>query len=120
MTSGSARRRNGGIPKAGGTDGNEGVERGRRESQPMSSERGSADQPQGRMDRNAAREGDEAAFNRLVEPHLEELLTAARMEVHHRVALGDLGQDDLAPEELVGETLVRAWSDRGRRPALLG
>lgn len=60
------------------------------------------------------------AFNRLVSPHLDELLSAARRELSYRVAMGDLGPDDTAPEELVGETLIRAWNDRDRRPALLG
>jgi RNA polymerase sigma-70 factor (ECF subfamily) len=39
--------------------------------------------------------------------------------VCYRVALGDLRPDDLTPEELVGETLARAWRDRGGKPALL-
>ena len=64
--------------------------------------------------------GDREAFNRLVAPHLDELLRAARRELRCRVALGELRPDDLSPEELVGETLVRAWADRQRRPPLLG
>jgi RNA polymerase sigma-70 factor (ECF subfamily) len=64
--------------------------------------------------------GDREAFNRLVSPHLDELLGAARRELRYRVALGDLGPDDTSPEELVGETLIRAWNDRHRRPARLG
>jgi len=62
---------------------------------------------------------ERAAFDRLVAPHLDELLRAARRELRYRIALGQLGRDDLSPEELVGETLVRAWDDRHRRPALL-
>ena len=70
-------------------------------------------------DWEAALGGDRAAFNKVVEPYLGELLDAARREVRYRVALGDLGPDDLSPEELVGETLARAWRDRRRRPPLL-
>jgi RNA polymerase sigma-70 factor (ECF subfamily) len=64
--------------------------------------------------------GDREAFNRLVSPHVAELLGAARRELRYRVALGELRPDDLNAEELVGETLARAWRDRHRRPALLG
>ena len=53
-------------------------------------------------------------------PHLEELLGAARRELSYRVALGNFGADDLTPEELVGEALLRAWQDRYRRPSSLG
>ena len=63
---------------------------------------------------------ERAAFDGLVAPHLDELLRAARRELRYRIALGELGRDNLSPEELVGETLARAWSDRHRRPALLG
>jgi RNA polymerase sigma-70 factor (ECF subfamily) len=65
-------------------------------------------------------EDDYAAFTRLTRPHLDELLDAARREIRYRVALGDLGPDDLAPEELVGDTLARAWRDRHRQPGTLG
>ena len=63
---------------------------------------------------------ERAVFDRLVASHLDELLRAARRELRYRIALGELGRDDLSPEELVGETLARAWKDRHRRPALLG
>ena len=63
---------------------------------------------------------ERAAFDRLAASHLDELLRAARRELRYRGALGQFGPDDLSPEELVGETLVRAWDDRHRRPALLG
>jgi RNA polymerase sigma-70 factor (ECF subfamily) len=63
---------------------------------------------------------ERAAFDRLVGSHLDELLRAARRELRYRIALGQLSRDDLSPEELVGETLARAWDDRHRRPALLG
>lgn len=65
-------------------------------------------------------EDERAAFDRLVASHLDELLRAARRELRYRMALGELGRDDLTPEELVGETLARAWDDRHRRPASLG
>jgi RNA polymerase sigma factor (sigma-70 family) len=70
-------------------------------------------------DWQAALQGDHDAFQRIVAPYLDELLRAARREVRYRVALGDLGRDDLSPEELVGEVLVRAWRDRRRRPESL-
>jgi RNA polymerase sigma-70 factor (ECF subfamily) len=59
------------------------------------------------------------AFRALVEPHLDELLSAAAHELDYRQALGEL-PDDLSPEELVADTLARAWRDRNRRPPLLG
>jgi RNA polymerase sigma-70 factor (ECF subfamily) len=62
---------------------------------------------------------NQAEFSASVAPYVGELLDAARREVNYRVALGDLGPDDLGPEELVGETLARAWRDRDRRPASL-
>jgi RNA polymerase sigma-70 factor (ECF subfamily) len=67
----------------------------------------------------AALRGDRAAFQATVAPHLEELLGAARRELSYRVALGNFGADDLTPEELVGEALLRAWQDRYRRPSSL-
>jgi RNA polymerase sigma factor (sigma-70 family) len=39
--------------------------------------------------------------------------------LRYRVALGDFGPDLLTAEELVGETLTRAWRDRRRRLPLL-
>lgn len=63
---------------------------------------------------------DKKAFRAQVEPHLDELLAAAARELEYRQAIGDLGLGDLTAEELVGETLTRAWRDRDRRPPLLG
>jgi len=63
---------------------------------------------------------DKEAFRAQVEPHLGELLSAAAHELEYRQAIGDLTLDDLTAEELVGETLARAWRDRRRRPPLLG
>jgi RNA polymerase sigma factor (sigma-70 family) len=62
---------------------------------------------------------ERAAFRAAVEPHLQELLAAARRELRYQAALGDFDADLLTPEELVGETLARAWHDRHRRPQLL-
>lgn len=68
----------------------------------------------------AALRGDRDAFQATVQPYLGELLEAAQRELRYRIALGDLSADDLTAEELLGETLVRAWRDRHRRPPLLG
>jgi len=68
----------------------------------------------------AALQGDRAAFQATIAPHLEKLVEAARRELRYRVALGNLGADDLTAEELVGEVLLRAWQDRYRRPSSLG
>ena len=73
-----------------------------------------------KADWEAALRGDRAAFHAIVTPHLKELFEAARRELHYRVAIGDLGPDDLTPEELAGEVLIRAWQDRHRRPPGLG
>ncbi|QXD13774.1 RNA polymerase sigma factor [Rhodocaloribacter litoris] len=64
----------------------------------------------------AALDGDRAAFNRLVEPHLNELLRAARRDIGYHRFMKDLLPADLTPEELVGETLVRAWYSRREKP----
>ena len=41
---------------------------------------------------------ERAAFDRLIAPHLDELLRAARRELRYRIALGELGSDDLSHE----------------------
>jgi RNA polymerase sigma-70 factor (ECF subfamily) len=69
---------------------------------------------------DAALRGDRDAFEALVAPCAAELFEAARRELRYHVALGDLRPDDLTPEELVGDVLVRAWRDRHRRPPRLG
>ncbi len=71
---------------------------------------------QGDREWEAVLDGDHQAFRRLVEPHLDELVEAARRDISYYVALDMLSPDDLTPEELVGETLLRAWRDRFRRP----
>ena len=60
--------------------------------------------------------GDRDAFQRLIKPYVEELLTAARRDIRYHLAVGDLRQGDLSAEELVGDTLLRAWRDRAHRP----
>ncbi|OSI23688.1 RNA polymerase sigma factor [Bradyrhizobium canariense] len=65
-------------------------------------------------------DGDRDAFQQLVVLHLDELFAAAQRDIRYHVALGDLRYDDLAPQELIGETLLRAWRDRRRKPRSLG
>ena len=60
----------------------------------------------------AALGGDRDAFEAAVAPHQDALMRAAEREVALRVDVGDLGPQALAPAELVGETLVRAWDRR--------
>jgi RNA polymerase sigma-70 factor (ECF subfamily) len=67
----------------------------------------------------AALRGDRAAFQAAISPHLKELFKAAQRELRYRVALGDLGPQDLVPGELVGELLARGWRDRQHRPSHL-
>ena len=63
--------------------------------------------------------GDREAFRKLVEPYLNELMRAARREIRYHIALGDIKPEDITPEELVGETLIKAWEQRHRRPPQL-
>ncbi|HVI04584.1 MAG TPA: sigma-70 family RNA polymerase sigma factor [Sphingomicrobium sp.] len=65
-------------------------------------------------------DGDRQAFQQLILSHLDELFAAAQRDLRYHVMLRDLRQHDLSPEELVGETLLRAWRDRLRKPASLG
>lgn len=64
--------------------------------------------------------GDREAFQQLVSSYLDELFAAAQRDIRYHVALGDLQHPDITPEELVGETLLRAWRDRRRKPQSLG
>lgn len=66
------------------------------------------------------RSDERATFQALVSPYADELLRAARREIAYRCAVGDLTPDAITPEDLVGDTLIRAWQDRHRRPASLG
>lgn len=65
-------------------------------------------------------DGDRDAFQVLVSAHPDELFAAAELDIRYHVALGDLRDGDLSAEELVGETLPRAWRDRRTRPQRLG
>ena len=71
-----------------------------------------------------ALDGDRDAFNDAVAPYQDDLMAAAdRLLDVQRDAVDDAPDDDtgaridLTPEELVGETLVRAWARRERYDA---
>ena len=67
--------------------------------------------------RNDTMENDDRqAFMEAVRPHLDELLENARHHLAYHEAAGDLPERKLTPEELVGETLIVAFSGRERRP----
>jgi DNA-directed RNA polymerase specialized sigma24 family protein len=61
-----------------------------------------------------ARSGDRDAFEEAVAPHRDALLRASRTAIDALRASGDLREDALHPQELVGETLVRAFDGRDR------
>lgn len=52
-------------------------------------------------------------------PHLNVLLEFAGRELHYHEARGDLAPGELSAEQVVGETLLRAYYDRGKRPPSL-
>ena len=56
------------------------------------------------------------AFEEAVAPHLEALDKAARRSLKFYHRQGHLQPRDLTPEEVVGETLIRAWEHRRQRP----
>ena len=56
--------------------------------------------------------GDRDAFEEAVAPYQDELLTAARRQVTVQRQNALLSDDALTPEELAGETLVRAYDRR--------
>jgi RNA polymerase sigma-70 factor (ECF subfamily) len=60
----------------------------------------------------SAIDGDSEAFEESVAPLQEKLLAAARRQVDVERAAGNLRVDALAPEELYGETLLRAFEHR--------
>ncbi|MBW1998176.1 MAG: hypothetical protein JRJ29_09460 [Deltaproteobacteria bacterium] len=64
----------------------------------------------------AALKGDRSAFNRLAEPYLDDLKRFAEREIRYHQYLGHFPEDDLKPEDLVGEALLRAWRARRNRP----
>lgn len=60
--------------------------------------------------------GDRDAFSRLTEPLVAALREAAAHELDHFIGIGELPDDTSAPEEVVGEALLRAWQQRRRKP----
>ncbi len=56
--------------------------------------------------------GDRDAFNEAVAPYQDTLLDAARRQIDVQCQNGLLSADDLTPEELTGEALVRAYDGR--------
>jgi DNA-directed RNA polymerase specialized sigma24 family protein len=66
---------------------------------------------------DAVLQGDRDAFQRMVAPHVPELLKAAQRELRYYVALDDIDVHDLTAPEIVGEALTRTWRDRRHRPA---
>jgi len=60
--------------------------------------------------------GDRDAFNRLTEPYLDELTRFAEKEIRYHQYMGHFAEDDLKAEDLLGETLIRAWRSRHKRP----
>ncbi|RMF16554.1 MAG: RNA polymerase sigma factor [Alphaproteobacteria bacterium] len=69
--------------------------------------------------RKVVENGDRDGYRRLVEPLLEDLERLARHEIVYHVCLGDLDEGWIDPEELVGETLSRAWRQRRHKPEVL-
>lgn len=61
--------------------------------------------------------GDKAAFQQAIAGALDSLRIAAEHELNYAVSVGDLDEDYLSPDELVGEIIDRAWKSRKRKPA---
>ncbi len=59
-----------------------------------------------------ALDGDRDAYEQSIEPYRDLLIDAARRKLAVRVAAGELAADALTPEELAGETLIRAFDGR--------
>lgn len=68
-------------------------------------------------DWQAVLDGDKEAFNRLIEPLVPELVTAAREELAYFVEIGDIPPDRYAVEDILAEAVLRAWRNRRRRPS---
>lgn len=64
--------------------------------------------------------GDMETFRDVVDPHLSEITEAARRELEYYVSAGDLPPGDVEPDDVVAETLWRAWKSKQHRPAHLG
>lgn len=56
--------------------------------------------------------GDRDAFEEALVPHNDTLMEAARRKIAARTDAGELREGALTPEELVGETLIRAYDLR--------
>ena len=63
----------------------------------------------------AVLDGDKEAFNRLVEPLVPELATAAREELAYFVEIGDIPENVYAIEDILAQAVLRAWRNRRRR-----
>ena len=61
-----------------------------------------------------ALDGDRDAFEEALAPHRDTLLDAAQRKLSARIATGELRERVLTPEELAGETLLRAFDHRAR------
>jgi RNA polymerase sigma-70 factor (ECF subfamily) len=58
-----------------------------------------------------------AAFIEDAGPYLDELRESARHHLAYHEARGDVDAGELTPDEVVGETLIRAFGGRKNRPA---
>lgn len=59
---------------------------------------------------------DRDAFEALVKPYIDDLLRSARHDLDYYILQGHIQEDDLTPEEVVGEALIHAWQHRRQRP----
>ena len=59
--------------------------------------------------------GDKELFREMTEPYIPALLKSARNTIRQERLLGGLSPDIVQPEELVGETLIKAWQARHTR-----
>lgn len=58
--------------------------------------------------------GDRDAFEEAIAPHHDTLMEAAHRKIAARIDAGELREGALTPEELVGETMIRAFDHRDR------
>jgi DNA-directed RNA polymerase specialized sigma24 family protein len=66
--------------------------------------------------RTALASNDKDAFREAVSPHTDTLLAAARRDLFYYRRKGKIGEQDLVPEDVVGEAIVQAWDRRDRLP----
>lgn len=59
------------------------------------------------------------AFMNMVRAHLPSLMDAAARELAYREAIDELSSDQLTEEDLIAETLFKAWRSRKHKPDLL-